>query len=524
MRDEARGSRAGGRRRRGNGPARLLAVALLAALAASAAAQTPPAAVALDDVEWAGLLWRGADGGLRPAPSLSAEVEIRVTGLVTRARVTQRFTNPGEEWLEGLYVFPLPDGAAVDRLRMVVGDRVIEGEVREREAARRVYEEARREGRRASLLERQRPDVFTTRLANVAPGERVEVVIELEGTVAYADGTLRLRFPTVVEPRYLPAGPPSPDAVLPPASTSAGLPAAAAPPPPTAHGGALRAAVERSVGAVRGAGATVAAALGSRPPLRTPWSLTVHLDPGVPLARLESPSHAIAVAPEGARGWRVTLAAGEVEADRDFRLEWDPVAGAAPRTALFTEEVDGDVYALLMVLPPAAAAADWTPLEREVIFVLDTSGSMAGPALAQAKAALVDALGRLRPWDSFNVIEFNDRARPPVPRLLAGRPGGARAGRRLGGGPGGRRRHGDAAGARPGARRAARLRARRRAAPQAGRLPHRRRGRQRARAARRDRGAPRRRPPVHGGDRRGAQRFVHAAGRGGGARDLHLHR
>jgi Ca-activated chloride channel family protein len=105
-----------------------------------------------------------------------------------------------------VYVFPLPETAAVDRLRMVVGERVIEGQVREKEEARQVYETARREGVRASLVEQHRPNVFSTRVANVAPGETVEVVLELQQAVDYDAGRLRLRFPTVVARRYFPGG------------------------------------------------------------------------------------------------------------------------------------------------------------------------------------------------------------------------------------------------------------------------------------------------------------------------------
>ncbi|HEX2164201.1 MAG TPA: VWA domain-containing protein, partial [Thermoanaerobaculia bacterium] len=110
--------------------------------------------------------------------------------------------------------------------------------------------------------------------------------------------------------------------------------------------------------------------------------------------------------------WRVELAGQGRAADRDFVLEWAPAAGEAPRAAVFTEEHEGDTYALLMLLPPPPEADGWAPLAREVIFVLDTSGSMHGAAIEQARAALGAALARLEPWDEFNVIEFDDRARP----------------------------------------------------------------------------------------------------------------
>jgi Ca-activated chloride channel family protein len=206
---------------------------------------------------------------------------------------------------------------------------------------------------------------------------------------------------------------PAPELAL--AARPAGRPAPAAGPSATA---ALVAAVDsagrRAVGVAR---RLVADHLPEPPPLN-PLRLTVHLAPGFPLASLESPHHRVAVTPEGRQGWRVTLADGAVSADRDFELVWGPRPGGEPRAALFTEELDGDVYALLMVLPPDEGAAGWAPLPREVVFVLDTSGSMHGAAMEQARAALSAALDGLRPGDTFNVIEFDDAARPLFPESL----------------------------------------------------------------------------------------------------------
>jgi Ca-activated chloride channel family protein len=415
-----------------------------------------PVGVPLADVEWVGLVWSAGEAGYFPAVQLDAEVEISVSGLVARGRVTQRFVNPGDEWLGGVYDFPLPENAAIDRLRRVVGERVIEGQVREKEEAREEFEQARREGRRASLLEQHRPNVFTSRVTNVGPGETVEVTIDLQQAVEVDAGRMRLRFPTVVAPRYFPGAPaggagesgesggsegsdgsdgevgePSIPGLRRVAGPGAGGEGA------TIGGRAVRrepgqrpraAAGERAAAlplAVRAAAAVVGGAgravhtlveeLRPEPPPPNRLALTVHLDPGVPLAALGSPSHAIDVAAAGARGWRVALADGGEAADRDFELVWEPAPGRVPRAALFTEEHDGDTYALLMVLPPEPEADGWAPLARDVVFVLETSGSMHGAAIDQARAAVGAALARLEPWDRFNVIEFDDRARPLFP-------------------------------------------------------------------------------------------------------------
>jgi Ca-activated chloride channel homolog len=324
------------------------------------------------------LLWRAGDEGLVPAPALDTRVELRVTGMVARATVHQEFVNPATVWAEGIYVFPLPEDGAVDHLRMRVGDRVIEGVIGERAVARQAYETARQEGRRASLVEQERPNIFTTSVANIPPGAAITVEIEYQQVVRYDGGEYRLRFPMVVAPRYIPGTPVSP--------TSTGwmpdtdqVPDASRITPPVQDP--------------------------SRGPIN-PVTIRIALDAGVPLSRLESPSHAIQTAPLAAGATLVELAQGPVPADRDFELMWQPVAEAAPTAALFAESGRDATFALLMVMPPAPETLV-PSVPREVIFVLDNSGSMQGGSMEQAKAALTLALGRLQPADSFNVMRFN---------------------------------------------------------------------------------------------------------------------
>ena len=176
----------------------LLIVASLVVLFSGEAFATEPAVHGL-------LLKARGERPAQPAPLLETEVEIRVTGHVARAKVTQRFLNPHRDWYEGTYVFPLPDNAAVDRLRMKIGERIVEGEVRERAQAKKTYAEAKAEGRRAALIEQERPKIFTSSVANIAPGEEIRVEIEYQQTLRYDQGRYLLRFPMVVGPRYLPA-------------------------------------------------------------------------------------------------------------------------------------------------------------------------------------------------------------------------------------------------------------------------------------------------------------------------------
>ena len=355
----------------------------LTPVAARAATGTDAAAVATvtpQRVTEGTLLFRSTDGAAMPAPLLETDVELHVTGPVARASVRQQFVNPTAQWVEGVYVFPLPEDAAVDQLRLNVGDRVLEGVIRERETAKATYEQAKREGRRTGLVEQERANIFTTSVANVAPGAAITIEIEYQQTLRWDAGHYRLRFPMVVGPRYIP-----------------GTPVAT---PPDASGWASNTD-------------TVADASRITPPVIppshgpiNPVTLRVVLAPGAPLARLESTYHAIQTTRDGDGTYRVELA-GPVPADRDFELVWEPAADTIPAAAVFTEGREDGVYALLIVTPPAPSTVAAQRPPREVVFVIDNSGSMAGASIQQAKAALQLALARLGATDTFNVIRFN---------------------------------------------------------------------------------------------------------------------
>jgi len=321
------------------------------------------------------LFLHGSGGAVRSALVQGMQVDIRVSGFVARVQVRQRFQNQAEEWLDGTYLFPLPEMAAVDRMALRVGDRRIEGRIQEREEAKRTFEAARKEGRSTSLLEQQRPNLFSMSVANIGPGENVEVEIEYQQSLHYEAGGFELRFPMTVAPRYTPmeAGG---------ASTGDGDGADSAGAPPRW--------------------------LDAPPAGAASLTLRAEIDAGLALERLESPTHEIrTLALEG--GVReVWLDA--VPADREFVLRWAPKPGRAPRVAAFSEERDGDHYLMLMVLPPELDAKS-ARLPRETVFVIDTSGSMSGVSIEQARAALRMALDSLDFGDSFNVIAFDDISR-----------------------------------------------------------------------------------------------------------------
>lgn len=320
----------------------------------------------------AGFFLRSRGGDPVAAPLLATDVAFRVSGPIARARVVQTFRNPHDAWYEGVYVFPLPESGAVDRLVLRIGTRVVEGEIRERELAKQAYAQARAAGQRAALLDQARPNIFSTNVANIAPGETVVVELEYQQVLRYDNGRFSLRFPMVVGPRYIPT--------------------AAVPVVADAH--RITPPVMRP---------------GTEGERTNPVTIRVTLDAGVPLATVESAYHPIDVKERDDSRREIVLADAATPGNRDFELTWVPRQSALPQAAWFTERVGAHHYALLMLLPPEAARAPRLP--REVVFVLDTSGSMAGASIRQAKEALELALGRLGPQDRFEVIEFNSGAR-----------------------------------------------------------------------------------------------------------------
>ncbi|MBL3599697.1 MAG: marine proteobacterial sortase target protein [gamma proteobacterium endosymbiont of Lamellibrachia anaximandri] len=322
------------------------------------------------------------------APNLSTAVEMQISGMLARIKVAQHFSNPSQDWVEGIYQFPLPEDAAVDRLWMRIGERVIEGEIQEKQQARATYEKARSEGRKASLLSQQRPNMFTTSVANIGPGELIVIEIEYQQSLGYDQGRFQIRFPLVIAPRYIPGIPKVPE-------ESNGF-----------SGSGWAADTDQVPDASRITPSVADPALGRINPV----SFNIHLDAGLPLASLESRYHPIVHTQDDRGRYQIGLKSKQVPADRDFELTWVPKVGVAPHAALFTESWDNEVYGLLMVMPPQGDAVMPTR-PREVIFVVDTSGSMHGTSIAQAKAALKIALRRLRPQDRFNIIQFSSYTR-----------------------------------------------------------------------------------------------------------------
>ena len=332
------------------------------------------------DMQTGSLLLR-MENGYTSATRLNTDVDMDISGLVARVKVRQSFRNTSKHWVEGVYVFPLPDKAAVDRMRLHIGERFIEGEIQEKEDAKKTYEKAKAAGKKASLVEQQRANLFTTSVANIAPGELVVVEIEYLEDIRYEKGQFSIRFPMTLTPRYI-SGNALPDRIgsgwAP--DTDRVPDASAITPPQVTHSTAHQ------------------------------LSLKANVNAGMPLEIIASRYHPVSISEKKNR-YAVSLRSGTVAMDHDFELVWRPIPSAAPRAMSFTETIDGKPYFLLMVMPPDQEKLPAGSIPRETILIIDTSGSMHGVSIQQAKRAVQLALKGLQPADRFNIIEFNSVTR-----------------------------------------------------------------------------------------------------------------
>ncbi len=383
----------------------LLGVALLALLSWC----QPADAAVEEDVDFATvkggqlLLPTGHDGPLQPAPLLAMDVDITISGIVARATVRQQFTNNTDNWAEAMYIFPLPDESAVDHLDMQVGKRHITGTIKKKKEAQKTYDQAKQAGHKASLLSQQRPNIFTTAVANIAPHETITITIVYQQIVQRHDDLFSLRFPMVVGPRYQPdacsvAGPTT---ILPTDDDPSSAPLAAT----------EQSLVNKTL---------------QQPPVIPPGTkplnpvrLHINLAAGMELSRLASLYHGISTRNNPDNTIDITFT-GKVLADRDFVLEWQGREKEHPDISLFSEQQGDDTYLLLMIMPQAAQPT--SPLPRETIFILDTSGSMGGQSIRQSKEALRLAIGRMQPQDRFNIITFNNKTTRLFPASQPGSP------------------------------------------------------------------------------------------------------
>ncbi len=338
---------------------------------------------------------------LGPCPLKHTNVDASIVGFLARVTVTQAFENPYETPIEAVYTFPLSEKGAVDSMEMRIGDRVIRGVIKEKDEAREIYEAAKAAGQHASLLDQERPNIFTQSVANIMPGESIDITISYVEYLDYDDGEYTFSFPMVVGPRYIPGTPTGPSQ-------------------PTQLG---RRAGPDATGQTPDAGKI-------NPPI-TPEgaraghdiSLTVHLDAGVPLISIDSELHEVHVDRLGGAAARVALQNQAEIPNRDFVLRYKVAGEDIGDALLLHEDERGAFFTLIMQPPERVEASEVTP--RELYFVVDSSGSMNGFPIEKAKHVMRQCIEQLGPQDTFNLMSFAGHVTTcfehPVPNTEANR-------------------------------------------------------------------------------------------------------
>ncbi len=317
----------------------------------------------------------GSDGKSRGlVPLKHTDVKAEISGFLSRVKVTQHFENNFSEKIEAVYVFPLPNNAAVDDMTMRIGERTVRGKIMKREEAREVYEAARSNGQIASLLDQERTNIFTQSVANILPGEKITIEISYVETLKYEAGSYEFVFPMVVGPRYIPGNPTG--------KTGGGF----------------------APNTTQVPDASKITPMPAKDRAGHDISIDVKLDAGVLIEKVESKSHQISSTMLSGNSYDVKLVNENTIPNKDFILKYD-VAGKRISDAVLTHRSEkGGYFSLILQPPDNPRAQDITP--KEIVFVVDTSGSMSGFPLDKAKESMKMALNGLNPQDTFNLITF----------------------------------------------------------------------------------------------------------------------
>jgi Ca-activated chloride channel family protein len=303
-----------------------------------------------------------------PSPVINTSVDMQVSGVVERTRVTQTFVNPSSEWVDATYVFPVPVGAAVDELLMTIGSRHIEGQIQIKEQAIKTFNQAKQAGKKASLVLQKRPNLFTNQIANIGPNERIEISITYQNTAQYADGEYSVRFPMTLSQRY--------------------------------------AVTADRVSDTEGETARVEAN-DTSDMKQHEVDFVLRLDTQSNATQIHSTTHAIesqAIEP----GVYEVMLSRDTIANQDLVIKWRSAQDNEPMVAHYQQQVGDAVYGLVHIVP-VETLPEFQP--KHTIFVLDSSGSMHGTALTQAVQAIRVGLTQLNEADSFNIVDFDSDAR-----------------------------------------------------------------------------------------------------------------
>ncbi|MCI2284165.1 marine proteobacterial sortase target protein [Colwellia sp. MSW7] len=339
-----------------------------------------------------------------------SDYQVNVNGLLAQVNFTQTFKNSSDSYVEAVYVFPLIDDASVSSMIMEIGERRIIGKIKEKQHAQQLYTKAKQQGKKVSLVSQQRPNLFTTKLANIAPGETIKISLTYMQSIRLTDETFALRIPLTLTPRYIPrerhvdrenteekiADTASPTKFTTSATTKINV-----------NGWAISNARVPDANEITPYQTRITTGNPNEqlnPQQRV--SLVVNLDGGIPVANITSLYHSIDETQQFNKRL-ITLTDKTARLDQDFVLQWQLAQGNTPKAAFF-QQVDSQneyQYGLLMLMPPKAV--NEKNIKKDVIYIIDTSGSMGGVAIKQAKQSLNEALNFLNPSDTFNIIAFN---------------------------------------------------------------------------------------------------------------------
>ena len=259
------------------------------------------------------LVESGIAGKYYIAPTVDTDVHMDIHGLIARVTVTQHFHNPSSQWINGVYVFPLPENSAVDHMHMQIGERIIEGQIKPRLEAKKIYTQAKQAGKKASLIEQERSNIFTNSVANIGPNEKVSISIEYQQVLAYDQGEFSIRFPMVVGIRYIPG-----------TSKVEGF---------SGTGWA------QNTDQVPDASRITPPVTAEHAVHDNPVSIAINLHAGFPLVDIESKYHPITKNTIDSNRYRIELANRTTMANRDFVLKWAPLKTYQPQAALFTQQL-----------------------------------------------------------------------------------------------------------------------------------------------------------------------------------------
>lgn len=330
-------------------------------------------------------------------PLKHTEVKAKIDGNISRVEVTQSFENPFTTTLEAVYIFPLPDEAAVDDMLIRIGDRTIQGSIKKRQEAVAIYEQARKQGHTAGLLEQERDNIFTQSLANIKPGEQIDVIIRYSDRLKFEGGNYEFVFPMVVGPRYIPGITIAEDAV---------------------RGGSAIAPMtsNQDTDLVPDASRLNAPILPSGMRSRHDINVTIEINAGVEIQDINSPSHQIQIIREG-QLVNVKLGGGDTIPNKDLILRYQ-VAGNNIQTTTLTQADERGGHFALYVIP----ALEYRPEEivaKDMVFLIDSSGSQSGEPLMQCQELMRRFINGLNPDDTFSIIDFSDTTQQLSPVPLA---------------------------------------------------------------------------------------------------------